>query len=1239
MPDDVFQLTRVIFIDSYRPGDIIEISLTGHTNLNGYNGAGKTTLLRLIPLFYGESSSKLLRGERSKKSFVEHHLPRSTSYIVFEYARRGQLCMALLHADPSGDAVHYRFLGSEFRRELFVFEEKMLVQSGQLLRHATKLQVECTTPFSRPDYRSIIQNAPDKRELRQYAARYAFAGGTHRLTDIEKIVTGMFVRHTTFRELRQMVVSCIVENEGKIEIGARREAMETWSRDYQAYTRAMLEASRVAALTELDQSRTRSMGELATAKGWLDRYRRELETRRTGHETAKKAVNAAAGEARAQADRESASERGQLAEAREEQRLAAEAVTKLDQRRQAYASEAIEKKAALVDELARNVEELGRVEARRDKLVGENKSISERYDALEAETQQQSDRTEKRLTDDKDPVRLRARGKRDALQSDSAGRVEALRKAADEARGIAAEELSDWAEAIGRLSGQLENIQPSPLLAEQFEAKEREVETARKALEALRLAMITASEAQTTAKQRFSNVESDLQRAAQRLSKISEEVEYTLRLAEAGPDTLLGFLRREKPDWVHDIARIVPRDTLLRTDLAPALDEAQGRSLYGVDIDVGRIEAPLHTDEAAIAQRLEEQQAKHTAAESKRAAVERLLQEAAEGLKQATNAFEQARSGYEGADRRYKGLLEEIKSLRRQVEESRQQRRSSIEEELGNARTAQNKLRKDLGQIEKDLAHALDAEKAQCTQAQASIDAAESEEICRIDEKIREVRGKCAADIAALREERNRSLAHEGVDTATLARMEGELKVLREAIADGRASQAAVAQYRNWLEESWSRRDEYLKQREGCKARVNHHEAALARIEEKRHLTQKKFDEQLDMHEKALELIDNELTVVLRRLEHLVGIPIDEAAAAAPHDAAHTLVFLSGRINTLREAIRRLDDEIRRETDLVITAFTAYRGTSPDSFYETHRAALVGLAHELGGRQWVPVLQEWFDPQSGRHLEARRVLHDQASLLGQSIGSFRAELERFRRLAQRFSNELKSCIDSSADFDRISDINARITSRVDDLAYWRPISLLAAEFDLWAGRADDQLPHEEFCTALRRVAECFQGEQGLGADLVDLIDIEIDLVENGRAVTVRNEQQLEHVSSNGLSYLILIVLFIGFLSRIRRDAPVQVVCSVDELRNIDLPNTERLFALLDRHRIILISAFPDADPDVLRLFAHRYTILDGRRIASVALDDDAFDEDLEAGEENPVQVGGPAPGDADNETREATTDV
>ena len=56
----MFGVTRLILIDSHKPGTLQEVRLDGPTNLNGVNGAGKTSLLRLIPLFFGESPNRLV---------------------------------------------------------------------------------------------------------------------------------------------------------------------------------------------------------------------------------------------------------------------------------------------------------------------------------------------------------------------------------------------------------------------------------------------------------------------------------------------------------------------------------------------------------------------------------------------------------------------------------------------------------------------------------------------------------------------------------------------------------------------------------------------------------------------------------------------------------------------------------------------------------------------------------------------------------------------------------------------------------------------------------------------------------------------------------------------------------------------------------------------------------------------------------------------------------------------------
>ena len=83
----MYSLNRLILIDSYKSGELVEVRLDGHTNLNGVNGAGKTTLLRLVPLFFGERPGRLVPKSRVTDSFARHYLPNESSYIIFEYQR------------------------------------------------------------------------------------------------------------------------------------------------------------------------------------------------------------------------------------------------------------------------------------------------------------------------------------------------------------------------------------------------------------------------------------------------------------------------------------------------------------------------------------------------------------------------------------------------------------------------------------------------------------------------------------------------------------------------------------------------------------------------------------------------------------------------------------------------------------------------------------------------------------------------------------------------------------------------------------------------------------------------------------------------------------------------------------------------------------------------------------------------------------------------------------------------
>ena len=124
-----FRLTRLILIDSYCRNRIAELDISGHITINGENGAGKTTLLRLLPMFLGESPSKIIRGDAVMEKFSRYYFPSTASYVIFEYQRRNQKALAVIHPDGQNDGVVYRFIDSEHKPELFK-DGNSLVQTG-----------------------------------------------------------------------------------------------------------------------------------------------------------------------------------------------------------------------------------------------------------------------------------------------------------------------------------------------------------------------------------------------------------------------------------------------------------------------------------------------------------------------------------------------------------------------------------------------------------------------------------------------------------------------------------------------------------------------------------------------------------------------------------------------------------------------------------------------------------------------------------------------------------------------------------------------------------------------------------------------------------------------------------------------------------------------------------------------------------------------------------------------------
>lgn len=954
MRTDDFHLERIIFIDSYRKGDIVEVRLDGHVNINGINAAGKTTLLRTIPLFYGEAAARMLKGEQGKKAFTDHYLPRTTSYIVFEYARRGQLCMAVLHSNATGESVQYRFIAAGYRRELFVIGQSIVESNTQLIRHVEKQNAHCTRALTRSEYRSIIQNDVDRRELRSLAGQFAFTGSASRLSHIDRIVTGMFVRAATFRDLRAIIVSSIAQEEGQVEIRAQRDQMDVWIRDRDAYVDVMNEAGRVEGLLEASKARELARASLSLTKGHLMALERARSTELQAVTKELKSLEDTITNERAQVAHKSAEKRGHLSAKDEELKQARAQLARLDAQAKRYQDERFETRVQDQERLPSIQSEFESQKKSLETLLGSQRTLSEQYERLEL----QADQSAKREIADIEKGRAPIYEKVDRLKGESEAKYLGIETGLREQHNRTLDEANDeakaYAERIGWLNGRINDAQASPELVMQKDAKDAECEEARKEVERARKRRDDAHRDRLAAKARFDEADRELGRIHARLQEHKGALQAAMQVGEAAPGTLIHFLRDNVPEWRENIGKLVSRELLLRTDLVPELDDVTSQTLYGVRLRLDRIEAPWHAHEETIEARIAGLKSDIDTEQARHASQESALGQAQAALDGAGKAEEDALRTYQIADERLRRLTGEQQSLKRQLDESRARAKKQAEDERKDVTAQQTALDFEIKQIQAAFDRSLRENADARQQALNALEKTKRDKLYSIEAAVKKAEEALAADLARLRDERHRSLAAKGIDPQTLSRLETSIETLRTKIEYIRKDGPAVAQYQVWLQTQWRQRPDYVTQSETIENDVRRLKDELAHIQADAERREAAFRKAFDVLEKNEHRIDGELSAVKIRIDKLVFVREDQNAAHADHDAAHTLAYLDELKRTNETALLDAEKKIEDDVGILIRAFTKYRGTAPDRFYESYRSDLA--AQSSRGREWLPAI-------------------------------------------------------------------------------------------------------------------------------------------------------------------------------------------------------------------------------------------------------------------------------------------
>lgn len=1210
---DGYTLLRLVLIDSLSPGRIIELPLDGGAVLTGRNGRGKTSLLQLLLLFYGESPNRIVTTEAGRESFVGYYLPRTTSYIGFEYQRHGgHKRMVVAYSDRSGERVLYRFIRSGYEVTQFIQENGDFVKVSDFYKHLKNLRFQCSERQieSQTEYRNVIQGIPSNttdrshlKYLRELTQEYSFTTFKQPLRQIEKIVSGMFRRKTNFDDLQSMVIDCVSDDLASHSISGDRRKIEDWPKGYKAYMSVMALAPKMLTAEQAEnqlQAAEFALGEICAKFRSLIAH---LDQQIHQQSREKGQLEALAEEENNQYQVKRTAITGDQLLALRNTEFADGKAQELKRTLDAYEKQNIQ----ALDVRVRNAQHLRdnllQAEKRREALLGAQSEIAARFERLkqiakDAFSQFRDDQyaSRQKLVEAFEIHLRQLEEAFDASDKFAKEEVAVNRKQLDDAIQIASSEH-------GRCLHGVDHPNPDPKTLELLERKQNALETGRTEKARVENQRRALEDAYRQALQDFQKQENVVSVSLRQVGDAERELAEKRKQLAPQEGSLLHFLRLENSNWSADIAKVIRSDVLDRTDLNPGMIESNN-TLFGLSLDLERLDAHPASDIGVAGHAVEVAETRFKQAQS-------VLDKARLRLAQIGEIRESA----ESARRTHELIIQktnaqvlstqaEVDEAKRQVDASKLQALTLARQLLDRAEHALQEAKQKLLRFD-ELARAESNKlRDQHTQKKRDKQKKRDDEINLINADIDAHQRQLQSNIAKYDAERDEVLLNEGVDTLKLKSVDDEIAQINVELVAIRGFIKEVQQWQYWKDREWPNYDGFVA--EAVKSRSAHqkHSLAIGDLNAQWQKRSQWLQDQSKQFGVALAGFHEQRKLVNNRVDTMLGYP---EVCVSDYDDSWTFDALSSLANQYTKDVNRLLESIRRTIGEVASGFRLHQGTPPEQYLQTTLASL----SPAPSREWILPFKAWF---SKSHQEYQRILLMDAVSIAGEVNAFHRSMEEFHLRVQQFNRELQEHLDTSLAFDSISKIGVEVVSTIKELKYWSAICEMAEAHHAWSGTGSNELPPPEFALTIERLLEHWEVKTGIRADLKNLIRIQGEVTENGNRRIFKRASDLEAVSSNGLSYLVLATIFVAFINRIRRSAKVNIIWALDELKDLDSGNVVALVELLERNHITLVCAFPDPDPETMALFKHRFTVEPDRRLAEVRVAMEDQSDELTTGD-------------------------
>jgi hypothetical protein len=223
----------------------------------------------------------------------------------------------------------------------------------------------------------------------------------------------------------------------------------------------------------------------------------------------------------------------------------------------------------------------------------------------------------------------------------------------------------------------------------------------------------------------------------------------------------------------------------------------------------------------------------------------------------------------------------------------------------------------------------------------------------------------------------------------------------------------------------------------------------------------------------------------------------------------------------------------------------------------------------------------------------RQTLIEQFSNEAGKVCDYFDGLETVMREITSVSRTLRQKINTDQQIDSLSDIQVVLKPRIEDDDSWAPLKAFVAQWRDWQASHKREIPGDTVLSAFQLVTATLSSAN-LGQSIESMVDMHLTMKENGREAIIRNDNDFLNASSQGLTYLAIMAVFMGLTRYLCPDRNTRITWPIDELGTLSPNNIARLADMLEHNNLTMVSACPKLDRPLRKFFENKVSIQKGR---------------------------------------------